>query len=337
MNEQLLHDAHSVFCRVFHSNMPYEAFRHKHMDNPDRDPDIMTLVHYRGDIPVGTSSYMGCWVVDGKQAYYSVMSCDNAVIEEARGEGVFSRLVQRAISGCQEKETPFLSVFPNLHSRPGFAKLGFLEAGMPETYAVIPRPVHLLLRKTLGRTHTLPLFRPFSGREGEWTLSLRCPFTEEDLALINSRFDIHLQRSLPFYQWKIDCMPEGEASYLCLRQEGRLEAFLVLRRYANNACFICDWMLPEDKAACRGLLKQAIRLLRPFCDLLEVRLVNPTGMEPAQLSAGGFFRKKSMPVPFMIYPTASLGEEDRIRLMDLRNWTLRYIDCNTVLNRRAEI
>lgn len=210
--------------------------------------------------------------------------------------------------------------------------MDFKEPGKLDTYAAVVHPVRLLLRKTLGRASKLTLFKPLSTPDGEWSLSLRCPFTEEDRVLINSRPGIHLKRSLAFYQWKIDYLPEGETAYLCARQGSRLTAFLILRRRPNGACDLCDWMLPEDDAVSGRLLKNALRLLRPYCDLVNVTMVNPAGRDPRQLTGGGFIKKKGWKCPFMIHPTADLGEETLSHLMDLQNWTLRYIDADTVLN-----
>ncbi len=163
-------------------------------------------------------------------------------------------------------------------------------------------------------------------------MSLRCPFTEQDLTLINNRPGIHLQRSRAFYQWKIDYLLEGETACLYTRQEERLHAFLVLRRHANGTCTICDWMLPEGCSEAKRLLKSAVSLLRPYCDLLTIPMVNPSSAEPALLKNSGFFLKKEWRLPFMIYPTSELDTETLSRLKDLRNWSLRYIDSDTILN-----
>lgn len=332
MDEKLLHDAYSIFREAFHSNMSYECFHHKHADNPDIDLKIATLVDYQDGVPAGTNSFMSGVLLDGVQAMPVTQSCDTAVLPAFRGQRVFSRLIERAVSACRENSNALIYGVPNQNSRHAFAKLGFYELGKLDAYAAVVRPGRLLLRKVLGRVSEPPLFKTSPGRNGEWSLALRCPFTEEDLALINSRSGIHLKRDLSFYQWKIDYLPEGEAAYLYARQGNRLEAFLVLRRHPRGRCDLCDWMLPEDNAVSGQLLKSALRLLRPYCDLVNAPMVNPAGKEPRQLTAGGFFKKRSCPEPFMIYPTEDLGEETLSRLKDPRNWTIRYIDADTVLN-----
>lgn len=332
MDEKTLRDAYAIFCEVFHSDMSYEAFRHKHIDNPDLDRDIPTLVHYQDGLPVGTNSFMGCVILNDGQAVFSLQSCDTAVKTAFQGRHIFTRLIQRAMLICREHQDTVLFGFPNSNSYPGFIKLGFYELGKLDRYDAVLRPVHLLLRKALRRAPALPPFRASAFPGGEWTLSLRCPFTEADIALMNRRPGVHLRRSLEFYRWKLDWLPEGEGAYLCARKGGRLKAFLALRRESDGSCRVCDWMLPEDPEASGRLLREARRLLRPYCELLKVSMVNPTGEEPAQLKSGGFFRRDAWPQPFLIYPTAELGEETLSRLKDLRNWSLRYIDGDTVFN-----
>lgn len=333
MDEYTLHDAHAIFCEVFHSDMSYEAFRHKHVDNPNCDQEIMTLVDYQKGNPAGTNSFMGCVIlIDGEQMIYSLQSCDTAVIPSFRGRHIFSHLIQRAMDVCQERNNTFLFGFPNPNSYPGFLKLGFIELGKLDFYVRILHPFHILTRKFFHYVPALPPFKPCAQTDGNWSLSLRCPFTEEDLALINRRPGVHLQRSLKFYQWKMDWLPKGEVAYLCARKNGRLEAFLILKRCSDGTCMVCDWMLPENLETSRQLLKKACLILRPYCNMLAVHMVNPTGKESTQLKSGGFFRRNAPPAPFLIYPTAGLGEEVLARLKDLRNWSIRYIDVDTVLN-----
>lgn len=332
MDEKTLRDAHAVFCEVFHSDMSYEAFRHKHLDNPNIDRQTVTLVDYQEGTPAGTNSFTGYLLLDGGHELPVLHSCDTAVRSVFRGRRIFSLMIERAISICRETPNTLIYATPNQNSYHGFAKLGFHELGKLDRYDAVLRPVHLLLRKALRRAPALPPFRASAFPGGEWTLSLRCPFTEADIALMNSRPGVRLRRSLEFYRWKLDWLPEGEGAYLCARKGGRLEAFLALRRESDGSCRVCDWMLPEDPEASGRLLREARRLLRPHCELLKVSMVNPTGEEPARLKSGGFFRRNAWPQPFLIYPTAELEEETLSRLKDLRNWSLRYIDGDTVFN-----
>lgn len=337
MDEQRLRDAHAVFCEVFQSNMPYETFRHKHLDNPNLDSSVVNLVDYQSGIPAGTNSFMGDILLVDQQKLSVLQSCDTAVQPAFRGCHIFSKLIQQAVSISQHTQTALVYGFPNEKSCPGFLKLNFHELGKLETYAAIPRPVHLLCRKLLRKASALPAFQETAFNDPKtgliWQMSLRCPFTEQDISVINERPGIHLRRSRAFFQWKIDYLPEGETAYLCVRRHDQLLAYFVLRRHANGTCEVCDWMVTEEREAACRIIRTAVRFLRRFCDLVSVSMVNPTGEEPSLLTGGGFFRKKVVPQPFLIYPTSdTLTKEELARLKDLRSWTLRSIDGDTILN-----
>lgn len=122
MDEKLLHDAHAIFCEVFHSDMPYETFRHKHMGNPDIDLNIATLVDYRDGIPAGTNSFMSYILLEGGRALPVTHSCDTAVRPAFRGQRIFSLLVQRAISICRGTPNVLIYATPNQNSYPGFTR-----------------------------------------------------------------------------------------------------------------------------------------------------------------------------------------------------------------------
>lgn len=336
MDEQLLQVAHEVFCEVFQCDMPYETFRHKHLDNPNIDRSVVTLVDYTNSVPCGTNSFMGDILLVGQQALPVVQSCDTAVQPAFRGRHIFSKLIQQAIKTCQNRQAFLIYGFPNQNSYPGFVKLNFHELGKLDTYAAITRPAHLLCRKLLRKASALPLFQAASFTDSgghAWQISLHCPFTEQDIAVINDRPGIHLQRSRAFFQWKIDYLPEGETAYLFTRQNNKLLAYFVLRRHSGGTCEVCDWMVPEEQELSVQILKTVIRFLRPCCDVITVPMINPTGAEPSLLSSGGFFRKKDPPQPFLIYPTSdALTEDELTQLKDLTNWTLRSIDGDTILN-----
>nr|WP_325217221.1 GNAT family N-acetyltransferase [uncultured Oscillibacter sp.] len=341
MDEKLLHDAHDIFCEVFHSKISYETFRHKHLDNPDIDAGVATLVDYQDGVPAGTNSFMGYTLLDGPRALPVVHSCDTAVRPAFRGRRIFLLLVQRAISVCQETPNVLIYATPNENSYPGFTKLGFLELGRLKSYDGVLQPARFFLRrvrrKLLGKAPALAAFRPgsFSGPGGSWILSSGCPFTEDDLALINARPGVHLRRSLDFYRWKVDYLPEERRAYLCVRRGGALRAFFILRRNCDGAadhccCDICDWMLPEDEEAAREIFRAAVRHLRPYCDRLSVSMVNPETEGP--VISSGLPETANQGQPFMIYPTAELDAETLSRLKHFRSWTLRYIDTDTILH-----
>lgn len=335
MDEQRLHDAHEIFCEAFSSSIPYETFRHKHLDNPDLAERVVTLVNYQDGIPAGTNSFMGHTLLD-HIAFPVVHSCDTAVREEFRGRGIASSIISEAIIESQKTGCALIYATPNQNSYQVFLKLGFHEICKMNTYVAILKPLHLLQRKLLKKSIPLPIFEAFKTTAPggiQIELSLRCPFTEEDIVTLNTRNVVHLQRSVAFFRWKVDYLPEGEIAYLCFRRGTALCAFFVLRRYSNGTCRVCDWMVPETEKEAGQILKIVRKIMSRFSDLLTVPMVNPMGTEPVLLASGGFFRKNEWSAPFLIYPTSdNLGEETLARLSDFRNWTIRFLDGDTILN-----
>ena len=344
MDEQRLKDAYSLLREVFQSykHISYDTFRHKHIDNPDIDPDIYILNHYEAGTIQGTTAFIRYPLSADGQTTFICHPCDVAVSPACRGRHISARLCLRGIEHCSTSNTSILFGTPNENSYPVYKKtLGFHELGLLEAYGGVLQPTRFfwrrVRRKLLGKAHALADFpsSAFSGPGGDWSISADCPFTEDDLTVMNIRPGIHIQRSLAFYRWKVDYLPKERRAYLCIRQEGTLRAFFVLRRNCDGAmdhccCDICDWMLPEDEQAAQDIFQAVVRYLRPYCDLLSVCMVNP--VTEASIISSGLPRSANSSQPFMIYPTAELSVEELSRLKDLQNWTLRYIDTDTILH-----
>lgn len=336
MDDKLLRDAHEVFCKVFDSNISYENFRHKHMDDPELAGDMVTMVDYQDGVPAGTNSFMGATLICGGKKLYFVLSCDTAVKEDFRGRHIFSNLIRQALQRCEEQGVDFMMAVPNQNSYPGFVRLKFQEVGTQWTYKAVLRPVQVLRSRLLHKETYLPPFEDKAYTEPagyEWQMTSDCPFSEDDLAAINSRTGIFLQRSREMFAWKIDCYPREAREYICVRRDGKLCAyFIVIAERSNGGCIICDWMLPGERNSARRIVRRLVRYLRKYAGVASIPSVNPERGEPGLLHCGGFlFRKRG--VPLMFYPTSdAVGEKEAAYMRDFKNWMLRYIDADTILN-----
>ena len=144
MRNKNIKDAYAVFSEVFNTDMTYEMFFHKHVDNPNMVEQISTLVNYQGDTPAGTNSFMGDILLLGDKTLSAVQSCDTAVKDNFRGKHIFLNLIQEAIEYCQNNGIDMMYGFPNHNSYPGFIKLGFHDVGEFSSYVVITRPFQFL-------------------------------------------------------------------------------------------------------------------------------------------------------------------------------------------------
>lgn len=328
-DETKLRDAYSVFREVFdESGMSYERFVYKHQKNPDCVDEVANLVYYENGIPQGIHSFMGQVFLYGQEEVFSLQSCDVAVRTEARGKGLFSHSWREAMNYADENKIPFLFGLPNQNSYPGEVKLGLLELGQFALYVCFHHPIRFLWRRLLKRPASSALsFEETSLKDhlgNLWTVSLRCPFSEEDCAVINAQPGIRTRRNRAYFQWKGDFLPEGRTAYFCRRENQKLLAYFMVRLEGNHALLL-DWMFPEKEPA--AAIRFLQHTLSRYADYTTT-LVNPLTADSDAFQRGGFLRWKPYKLPLMVYFSAPPPEA----FTDFKNWYLRVLDGDTVLN-----
>lgn len=334
MDEKQFRDAYDIFCEVFNSSVSYETFRHKHLDNPDLIREIATLVDYQDGVPAGTNSFMRCILLCGGKRVTAVLSNDTAVKARFRGRHIFTSLIEQEIEKCRETHAADVMFgFPNKNSYPGFLKMGFHEVGALYSYAAVVRPVSFLKRTISGKMSYFPGYEEdvFTADGYTWQVSLACPFSEDDLSVINGRGRVQIQHSRAFFDWKLGGFPKGSKCYICVREGTKLCAFFVLINENGGKCAVCDWMLPDSRKTARRILHHALCYLKKYGDIVVVQCVNPANREAGILwQAGMLIRKRVTPV--LYYPiTDKIDGETMACLNDFSGWSLRSIDGDTIL------
>lgn len=334
MDEKIVRDAHAIFNKVFKADIPWETFRHKHLDNPESTGKTEILVDYADGTPRGMNCFIPLTLLVGAHPLRATVSCDTAVLPAYRGQHIFYHIVRQAIEQFRTEDMDLIYAMPNHNSYHGFRKMEFHELGKLAIYARVLRPAGLLLRKIMHRDAEYPPFSEAQFRADGYfySLSTNCPFSDADISAINARSSIHFHRSRTFYQWKFDALSEGERAYLCVRSaEGELVGFLAVQKSGGGAVELCDWVLPQEQAAAQVILHTCCKVLRRFCDVVQ-GWVNPVSWEPQVFSGSGFFRRKAEQ-PFLIMPTSARASADACpELYDFRNWEVRKIDNDTILN-----
>lgn len=334
MDEKIVRDAHATFNEAFEADVSWETFQHKHMAAPESIGESEIIVDYADGTPRGMNGFMPLTLLIGAHPLRATFSCDIAVRPAYRGQHIFYRMIKRAIEQFQTEDMDLIYAMPNQNSYHGFQKLEFCELGKFAIYARILRPVELLFRKAMHRSAEYPPFSDTQFHVGSYlySISTSCPFSDADISAINGRTSIHFYRSRAFYQWKFDDLSKGDRAYLCARtSENELVGFLLVQKSGSGAIDICDWMLPREQAAAGAILRTCCKFLRSFCDVVQ-GFVNPSNWEPQVFSAGGFFRRR-IEQPFLIMPTSELASADACpELYDFRNWEVRKIDSDTILN-----
>ena len=334
MDEKIVRDAHAIFNEVFEPDISWETFRHKHLDAPESIGESEVLVDYVDGTPRGTNSFLPLTLLMGAHLLNATCSCDTAVLPAYRGQHVFYHIVRRAIEQFRTENMDLIYAMPNQNSYHGFQKLGFHELGKLAAYTHILRPVGLLFRKVMQRSAEYPLFSDtqFYADGYVYNITTCCPFSDTDISAINDRTSIHFRRSRAFYQWKFDDLSKGDRAYLCVRSaENVLVGFLLVQKIGTGSVDICDWVLPQEQAAAQSIVRACCKFLRRFGDVVQV-WVNPTNWEPEVFSGSGFFRRGSEQ-PFLIMPTSAQASPDACpALYDFKNWEVRKIDNDTILN-----
>lgn len=102
-------------------------WRWKHLDNPfGRSPVLLCLEH---DRLIGVRAFMRWEWRNNGQTYRALRAVDTATHPEHQGKGIFKKLTLSLIDYCNQHGDHFIFNTPNQKSRPGYLKMGWLEAG----------------------------------------------------------------------------------------------------------------------------------------------------------------------------------------------------------------
>lgn len=135
----------------------------KHLDNPfGRSP---VLLCFDNDMLVGVRAFMRWeWRNSKNHIFKAVRAVDTATHPQYQGKGIFRKLTMELVKTCTEKGDDFVFNTPNAKSRPGYLKMGWIDAGrLPVTFDV-QRPFSIIYNV---------LAKPGSSGEGDMTSDVR--------------------------------------------------------------------------------------------------------------------------------------------------------------------
>lgn len=113
-----------------------ESFwRWKHIDNPFGKSPV--LLAFENDKLVGVRAMMlWDWVYQGK-IYKAARAVDTATHPDFHGKGIFKNLTMSILEECRSIGVEFIFNTPNQSSKPGYIKMGWMEAGrLPVSFKV---------------------------------------------------------------------------------------------------------------------------------------------------------------------------------------------------------
>ena len=113
----------------------------KHEQNPFGPSYVM--VAEENNAVIGIRAFMQWnWQWNGK-IYKAIRAVDTATHPDHQGKGIFKKLTLEQAEKCKQQGVDFIFNTPNLQSKPGYLKMGWVEQGrMPLKFKVI-RPLSL--------------------------------------------------------------------------------------------------------------------------------------------------------------------------------------------------
>lgn len=138
-----------------------EAYwRWKHIDNPF-GPSPVLLAEEDGQI-IGVRAFMRWEWTDGKKIYKAIRAVDTATHPDHQGKGIFKMLTLKLVEDCKNDGDDFIFNTPNTQSRPGYLKMGWLDAGRLPVRLFFAKPLWGLASRLIGQKKQI--FAPLSKR-----------------------------------------------------------------------------------------------------------------------------------------------------------------------------
>lgn len=195
----------------------------KHLDNPfGRSPVLVCLEN--GEL-IGVRAFMRWeWICSGT-VYRAVRAVDTATHPKHQGKGIFKKLTLSLVEKCVNEGSDFVFNTPNLQSKPGYLKMGWIEAGRLPISFRIDRPFSML--KNLVAK---PSFDAGSEVTGELNHYLRHPGIEALISADRLKTNAMVSNvSVRYLQWRYCTVPV--ASYVAIGDEinGELNGLIIGR------------------------------------------------------------------------------------------------------------
>jgi GNAT superfamily N-acetyltransferase len=125
-------------------------WRWKHVDNPFGVSPVL-LCWDEGKL-IGVRAFMRWeWRSDG-QIFRALRAVDTATHPDHQGKGIFKKLTLSLVDYCKQEGDHFIFNTPNQQSRPGYLKMGWVEAGKLPVWINTQRPLSMLWNYISNKT-----------------------------------------------------------------------------------------------------------------------------------------------------------------------------------------
>ncbi|SHG57475.1 N-acetylglutamate synthase, GNAT family [Chryseolinea serpens] len=226
-------------------------WRWKHVENPF-GPSPVLLCLENGEL-IGVRAFMRWeWYRQG-QRFKAVRAVDTATHPDHQGKGIFKNLTLSLVKSCTQEGDDFVFNTPNQQSKPGYLKMGWMEAGRLPVRLGIRRPFHMLKNIVAGNGAGLP--DETSDLANHLNHPQLAELCQDHLAQMN---DTTTHISPHYLRWRYQDVPV--AAYVAAAEEknGKLTGLLVGRIKVSRLgreLRVTDCFLRGDNAG-KDLMKQ---------------------------------------------------------------------------------
>jgi GNAT superfamily N-acetyltransferase len=118
-------------------------WRWKHINNPFGKSPVLIAVE--DDQIIGVRAFMRWQWSNNARVLNAVRAVDTATHPDHQGKGIFTKLTRACLQNCEAEKIDFVFNTPNNKSKPGYLKMGWVEAGRLPIHLNIPTPLRLPL------------------------------------------------------------------------------------------------------------------------------------------------------------------------------------------------
>ena len=353
----------SLYQDVLTEAMTSRWFEWKYERNPYSDDVTVFVAETDGRI-VGAA---GFWRLDlraGGERFRVVQSCDGAVREAHRRQGIYTRLFEAGLEHAADEGLEFVFDFPNELSQATFEKHGWRSVETREAHFRVHRPAAVLDDRSNGPVASLLdgatelLARGYLGARARLAASpadpdVRVERTDEipaDVLESVYRRDVpdrfHLARDATFYRWRFGNPHWDYAAFVGRREGTPVAAIVTGTRTVDGATVtrLTD-VVPlardrdERQRAAFAAVLERVLAANADADLVAA----PSAVTPtAVLRRYGFHSNLRLPLSPVTTPTvqgvyslaADRGERDpwRVhgkRITDPDSWAITFAEYDT--------
>lgn len=333
-------DSYRLFSRVFNSSISFDGFINKHLNNPFIISHFYTQIIDNNKV-IGTNCFDGALLQTSHGEFRIAQSCDTAVDVDARGRGVFTKMINQYVDRVKNTDLDMLIGFPNFNSIHGFTKMGWeLKATFPSLIR-ITKPFSVFLSKITGHFKQR---KQINTKQTKVLASIgiddisqydACPFDEHDVATINNINRVHIKRTIDYFKWKLDSQNDKHFKYFVFRKRDDIVAYFIYWVNSKGRLFIVDWFFnhafePYFISIVESFINRASRI----CNVIVFECLNSASVEYNAILRIGFFNGQKRPYRFYTKKLLaySLKEDDELKAIQESEWFLTSIDIDTIFD-----